>query len=262
MLTVFCSAKGSPGATTAAMALWNAWPGRVVLVGADAGGDDLRAIFASVRPQEGLLRATVDRGDLPDLVWREMLALDPGVRHRLLLFGIERPSQARSMVPLWEPLGRYLRSLAVDDIDVLVDASRVAAVEHPPLGLLRNADRVVVCARSTVPAMVAAAALVETLDDLGVPRRAVRILIVGRQKWPGREIEAQGSVGVPVIGTLPWDPKAVRAMGEQLVARKARGALAGAARAVAGDLIADWRRDLLEESTELEEVVSADVLDR
>ncbi len=88
MLTALVSAKGSPGVTTLALAMFNAWPGRALLVGADPAGDDLRQMLTGLDHGDGLLRLAADRVPVATAVWEEALALDPGTQQRLALFGI------------------------------------------------------------------------------------------------------------------------------------------------------------------------------
>ena len=91
------SAKGSPGVTTATLALAATWPGRALLVEADPAGGDVLAGYGrgELPPAPGLLElATAARRELTP---RDLLAhsrpLDDQARLRLLA-GVSRPGAA------------------------------------------------------------------------------------------------------------------------------------------------------------------------
>jgi len=245
VLTALVSAKGSPGVTTLALAMFNAWPGRALLVGADPAGDDLRQMLTGLDHGDGLLRLAADRVPVATAVWEEALALDPGTQQRLALFGIRSPAQARSLVNVWEPLGRQLRAMSADGLDVIADTGRYA-VAHSPTGLLKNADRVLVC----------------TLHDGGVTRRAVRLVVIGPTAYAPGELAAAGGVDAAVLPGVPLDDRTAERLRAGLVDARAGGKLLRATRQLLVALTEEWKQDVRVESVELEEVVNAHAVDR
>lgn len=258
MLTALVSAKGSPGVTTLALAMFNAWPGRALLVGADPAGDDLHQMLVGLDHGDGLLRLGFDRSPLAASVWEETLALDPGTQQRLALFGIRHPGQARSLVNIWEPLGRQLRGLAAENIDVIADAGRYA-VAHPPTGLLQNADRVLVCTRGQLWSIDAAAALVRTLHDSGITRRAVRVVVIGPTDYPPAELAASTGINAAVLPGVPIDDSGADRLRAGLVPARTGGKLLRATRELVTALTQEWAQDVRAESAELQEVMDSHV---
>jgi len=261
VLTALVSAKGSPGVTTLALAMFNAWPGRALLMGADPAGDDLRQMLTGLDHGDGLLRLAADRVPVATAVWEEALALDPGTQQRLALFGIRSPAQARSLVNVWEPLGRQLRAMSADGLDVIADTGRYAAA-HSPTGLLKNADRVLVCTRGQLWSLDAAAALIRTLHDGGITRRAVRLVVIGPTAYAPGELAAAGGVDASVLPGIPLEDRTAERLRAGLVDARAGGKLLRATRQLLVALTEEWKQDVRVESVELEEVVNARVVDR
>lgn len=241
------SAKGSPGATTAALALSAVWPEvhpdrRILLAECDPAGGDIAS---------GYLRGTLDasRGVIglapqraPDpvaAVWEQVLSLDDDARH-LLLPGLTDPSQAAAVGAAWSTLAAALDELArqTPPVDVLIDLGRMRTA-HEPVLLRQRADRVLLTCGSTLPAVVAARGAAKELrtsgGDSGSSRLAV--LVIGGGPYTASEISK--ALDLPVIGTLPYDAAsaAVFSSGTGAGRRFARSPLIRSARVLASALL-------------------------
>ena len=226
------SAKGAPGVSTAALAMTLLWPRAALLAECDpAGGSSVLAGYlrGTVEHSRGLLPlALAQRHDkLEQALWSQTVPLTdttttkldaPGSDvseprspdRRWLLPGLSDAAQAPSTAALWGPLGSLLAGLERDRVDVLVDAGRLGAA-HAPTALLRQADLVLLVLGTSLPAVAAARARLAVLrEDLATTTAdsslaGVGLLLVGEGRpYSGREIA--GSLGLPVVGTLAWDP--------------------------------------------------------
>ena len=222
------SVKGAPGVSTAALAMTLLWPRAALLAECDpAGGSSVLAGYlrGNVPHTRGLLPlAMAQRHDeLEHALWSQTMPLngatstDPaasescGPDERWLLPGLSDAAQAPSTAALWGPLGSLLASLERADTDVLVDAGRLGAA-HAPTALLRQADLVLLVLGTSLPAVAAARARLAVLrEELAVTNAAdsalagVGLLLVGEGRpYTGREIA--GSLGLPVVASLAWDP--------------------------------------------------------
>ena len=211
------SAKGAPGASTTALAMTLLWPRSALLVEADPAGSS--SVLA------GYLRGTVDHsrgllglamahrhGELRQALWTQTVALpSAGAANRWLLPGLSDAAQGPSTIGLWGPLAALLASLDDSDVDVLVDAGRAGAM-HSPTPLLRQADVVLLVLDSSLPAVAAARARLGLLreelavaSELDSASARLRLLLIGEGR-PYDAGEISGSLGVPVLASLPWDP--------------------------------------------------------
>lgn len=236
----FCSAKGSPGVTTSALALLRIWPDvhpgrRALLVEADPAGGD-------VAP--GYLRGAVDAGrgvvglaasrdaDPLHAVADQLLALDE-TGDRLLLTGVADPTRAAAVSGAWPTVAAALDGLAgsTPPIDVLVDLGRMVA-PHEPTALRRRLDLLVLVTRSSLRAVVATRAGAAALRDENGARAGVVVVGSGR---PYGGAEVAEAVGLPLLGELPHDSAAAAVFsdGASSMRRLARSPLLRAAGALA-----------------------------
>jgi hypothetical protein len=237
-----CSAKGAPGTTTAALALALAWPlhgGRVLLVDADPAGADLASGYLQGAPGPGAGAGAVAtaRGDLLDAVHSCAVALDSS-GSRLLLTGPAPFPQARpGTPPAWSRL-RELDAVGGADWTVLVDVGRLPA--GADASLLAAADLVVLVTGSSLRAVAAArpgAAGLRAAEPAGSSSPRGWLLVVGeRRPYPADEVGA--SLGLPLLGSLAWDPRAASVLSDGAPAGRwfARTALMRSAAAVAARL--------------------------
>jgi hypothetical protein len=228
-LIVLVSAKGSPGATTAALALAAVWPRPVLLAELDPAGGDIAAGFlrADARPSGGLLEvALAARRDLaPAEVLARCLRLSEDAEGVLLLPGLVDPGHAAALAPVWPQVAAALRGLAETDpgYDVLADAGRAPAAP----ALVAAADRVLLVLRPTLVQVHHAGHQLADLRHLriedpshldgpadgrmdGAGSPAVGLLLVGDRPYGPSEVQA--ALGAPLAGVLAHDPRAASAL--------------------------------------------------
>lgn len=243
MLVAFASAKGSPGTSTAVVALGSVWPSDVVVADFDPAGGDLLYRHRDPRgepldPEQGLLSLAVAarRGITADAVVDHVQVVDGGLG---VLAGVTHPEQVTGIGPVWPAMAGVLRDLP--GTDVLADCGRVTP-GSPLLPVLTAADAVVLCVR---PAVESYAHLRERLRWLAGPLRIgdigsvpVGIVVVAE---PGdttatrdldRLLQHEG-MQVSVIGRLAHDPKAADALAGRRNRKLGRSLLIRSAREVA-----------------------------
>ena len=234
-----CSAKGSPGVTTSALALAWVWPQvtgrRVLLVDADMAGSGVAAGYlrCAIPAAGGLLAVAGSRdADLSRAVVEQATPLDDTAQ-RLLLLGISDPAQAGGLGSLWPRLARACRTIGSAGTDVLIDLGRLTNL-HQASSLLDAADGTAVMIRPSLNSVVSARPL---LRDLTAADGAVSVLMVGdRGPYGATEIGAALEVGS--VATIAWDAAAagVFSAGEPMGWRFPRSALVRSARAVVAKL--------------------------
>jgi Flp pilus assembly CpaE family ATPase len=207
-----CSAKGAPGATTTALALALTWPlngGSVLLVDADPAGADLASGYlqGATGPGAGAGAVATARSDLLDAVHGSAVALDAN-GSRLLLAGPARfPPTRPGATPAWSRL-RELDSTGEESWTVLVDVGRLPA--GADASLLAAADLVVLVTGSSLRAVAAArpaATVLRTAEPAHSSSPRGWLLVVGeRRPYPADEVAS--SLGLPLLGSLAWDPRA------------------------------------------------------
>ena len=213
------SAGGSPGVTTAALALALGWPSQVVVAECDpSGGDVLAGLLSGHLPaRTGLLPLALEAGggtEVPaEALWRQLIELDEQ-RNCLLLAGISDPRQSAALQSSLPWIADALQGLKAD---VLADCGRLDAVAavRP---VLSAASLAVLVLRPTLRQVSRAVPRVEMLTNL-VGRDRVMTLLVGEGSASGREIAR--SLGVPVAGQLPDDPKTAGVLSDGLGSRRA-----------------------------------------
>lgn len=219
-MTVFAlaSAGGSPGVTTAALALALGWPSQVIMAECDpSGGDTLAGLLSGHLPaRTGLLPLALEAGggaEVPaDALWRQLIELDEQ-RNCLLLAGISDPRQSAALQSSLPWIADALQGLKAD---VLADCGRLDAVAavRP---VLSAASLAVLVMRPTLRQVSRAVPRVEMLTNL-VGRERVVTLLVGEGTASGREIAR--TLGVPVAGQLPDDPKTAAVLSDGLGSRR------------------------------------------
>lgn len=246
MLLAVCSDKGSPGATTTALALASVWSSPAVLVEADPYGGDLairlRTEAGAALPEAPtvLTVATAARtSGSPALVARyaqhvnDQLSVVPG--HLV--------AEQLSGVADWEP---FAAALAASSTPVVADLGRLDAIS-PVLPVAAHADIVLVVGRADPGSVIRMRErlnrLVPTLAaHRGVPPRVFTVLVSPNRHGPAdvgdlRKILAETAAGPLIVGTgyVALDPGAVGRLeaGEDPAGRLARTPLLRTARTVA-----------------------------
>jgi MinD-like ATPase involved in chromosome partitioning or flagellar assembly len=238
-VVALCSAKGSPGVTSTALALGWVWQEvtgrRVLLVDADMAGSGVAAGYlrCAAPAGGGLLAVAGSRdADLSRSVVEQATPLDDSAQ-RLLLLGISDPGQAGGLGSLWPRLARAFAAIGGDGIDVLIDLGRLTG-RHEASSLLEVADVSVVVIRPTLSSVVPARPL---LRDLKARGGAVSVLVVGdRDPYSAAEIGAVLEVGSVVTIAQDADAASVFSAGEPMGWRFPRSALVRSARAVVAQL--------------------------
>lgn len=205
----FASVKGSPGVTTAVLALAWVWPQatgrRVLVVDADMAGSGILPGYLHAHPPTGggLLAVAAARAtDLTAALLQGATPLDDS-GDRLLVAGVSDPAQARAVDGLWSRLGQACTGLHEDGIDVLVDTGRVGTV-HAPTELWAAADVRVLVLASRLAAVAAARPVLAASAANGV---AARLLVIGPAR-PYTISEIRTGLAVEDVNALAWDPAA------------------------------------------------------
>lgn len=207
-LVAFGSAKGSPGATTAAVATASMWPAldgrRTVLVEADVDGGVL-AIRYGLGREPGLTsmaaaaRNGLARGDL----WAHAQTLATGLA---VVVSPDSPSEAAAALSASaSTFGPWLSGLP--DVDCIVDVGRLSE-RSPSWEVARSADVFVMVARPTADQSQSAAERLTRLRHDGV---AAGWCLIGERPYTASDIES--AYGIPVFGVLADDPRGAVTVG-------------------------------------------------
>ncbi|GAA4850053.1 P-loop NTPase family protein [Saccharopolyspora rosea] len=201
MLVGLCSVKGSPGVTTAALAMAARWPGGdPVVVEADPAGGDLTARFRlPASPGVVSLAAAARRQSSADLVTEHSQRLPGGLR---VVAGPVAAEQARAALGVLTTRGLpALRAAARSpESAVLVDVGR-GDTASPALPLVRGADALMVLARPRADELSHVATLLESVSTW---TRTPGLVLAGDGH---SRTEVERELGVPVMATLPDDPR-------------------------------------------------------
>jgi MinD-like ATPase involved in chromosome partitioning or flagellar assembly len=231
-VVTLASIKGSPGVTTAALALAAGWPSgrRVLLVEADPFGGDLAPRHGSTITH-GLpsLFAAARRSLAPEAVWDHVDHLPGGLP---ALFGLSGVQGATANEKAWPVVAAALGGL---DADVVVDAGRLLPnFAGGTREILEHSDALVVVCDPTLEGIVhLRAALPALLAE--IRNRQLLIVPTASGTYGGSEISA--TLGVSVGSPLPHDRKAADAFANRRsVTRLERTALFKWANALARDL--------------------------
>jgi hypothetical protein len=204
-LFALVSPGGSPGVTTAALALALGWPGQLIIAECDpSGGDIMAGLLAGHLPAgAGLLSLALEAGHGTDTpaaaLWRHLVELDDE-RSRLLLAGLSDPRQAAGLAGLWPALAATLAGMPAD---VIADCGRVdlAADVRP---VLVAASLAVMVLRPTLRQISRAVPRIEMLTGL-LGRQRLVAMLVGEGTCSARDVAR--AIGIPVAATLPHDAK-------------------------------------------------------
>ncbi|MFD4630109.1 hypothetical protein ACFVYR_16685 [Streptomyces sp. NPDC058284] len=240
-LIALAADKGSPGVTTAAVALAAVWPRRVLVAETDPAGGDLvyrsaAAHGGPLNPNTGMLSiaATARRGLVPDQLWDHTQPLSGGLE---VLVGLGIAEQAAGLAGIWPTLGRAFAQLADSPnapADVIADCGRISG-DTPAVELFGHAALVLLVSR-TEPEAIArvrdrAAALAAKLHGgargaASLAQPLIGVLLIADPATSAKLVHQVNDMlmaaqtGARVVGTLADDP----AGADQLAGRK-RGRL-------------------------------------
>ncbi len=213
------SPGGSPGVTTAAIALALTWPGPVVVAETDpSGGDVLAGFFAGHLPgNRGLLSVAYEATTVEAMaaaVIAQLVPLDEAGTRRVLP-GLTDPRHAATLNTTWHLLGA---ALAVQPLDVLADCGRLdggPGQEH----ILRVAGQIVLVLRPTLRQAAAARPRLEMLAQLkGSFVGQVSLLVTGPGPLTPKELSR--ALAVPLLGALPDDRRTALVLSDGVAARR------------------------------------------
>ena len=204
-LFCLCSAHGSPGVSTTALALAGVWPEgrRCLLVEADPFGGVMAARFG-LKDTPGLasLASVARRGLDTEMVWRHAQQLPGGLP---ILVGPPSAEQAHAVL-------RDLASVFADwcagegHVDVLVDCGRIAP-GSPVLEVMVQAEKVLVLTRPRADQLRPAAHQLRTLNA-----SAIRAALVLVGDTPYGQGEVASALEVDVAGMVALDAQAAEAL--------------------------------------------------
>jgi hypothetical protein len=210
--------KGSPGVTTAAIALSAVWPRPVLLAECDPAGGDLvyrlpGADGEQLDPRRGLLSLAVAarRGLQSHQVWEHTQRLYGGLD---VLTGVTNAEQGAGLNTLWASLGTVLGALP--QADVIADCGRIGA-DGPHYDLLAQAATVVMITRASFGEVVRlrdrAGAIVAGVQRRGRPGARIGVVVIAQPRRLDstlaevRKALGQGTGPVSIIGGLAFEPK-------------------------------------------------------
>jgi len=232
-LYALVSPGGSPGVTTAALALAFGWPAPVIVAECDpSGGSVLAGTMAGHLPGgPGLVEHAIEAGRNPIAaasgLASQLVPLD-AKRTRMLLPGLTDPRQAAGLSAAWPAVAG---SLTAQPYDVIADCGRLDGGAGAPLAVISAASTVVMVLRPTLRQAWAARPRVEMLVQLLGGTGRIVLLLTGAGTYPAREIA--GALDLEVAASLPDDSRsaAVLSDGERRRGRGGPGKLVTAATA-------------------------------
>jgi len=211
-LLALASAKGSPGVTTAALALGVTWAAEALpmVVECDPGGGDVGAWYdlpaepglASLAP--AVRHAAVPR-DPVDVLGAHRQTVPIGLDVLPAPAAAEAAGSAVALLPagFWEGLDRHRGLVVLADCGRLGPASPVQAV-------VERARLLVLLVRPFVADVSHLAGMLEGILASWVRDRRAGVVVVGPGPYPAAEVAA--SLGVELLGELPEDRAAAAAL--------------------------------------------------
>jgi len=213
MLISFFSLAGSPGVSTAVLALAWTWPRDAVAVEADPTGGHALAVFDpdGAHGHHGLLELTLAARKMPlhHAMSAQMVTLPDGTGQHHLLPGCRGPLESGA-VP-WTALSGLFRELKT--VDVLVDCGRLRAHDTPRV-VMGASDLVVLVVRNDRHSLARAVRSFELvrreagLTSSGDGGLAAVLIPATAQAFPPAEVaKVLAAHGVPLAGVLAKDPE-------------------------------------------------------
>ena len=206
-LYALVSAGGSPGVTTAAVALAMTWPSPVIVAECDPSGGDVLAglLTGHVSARQGLMEHAIEAGRDSAAAARslsaQLVALDAD-RTKMVLPGLTDPRQATGLASAWPAVAS---TLVAQDMDVLADCGRLDTGPGQPLAVLSAARLVAVVLRPTLRQVSAARPRIEILAELVGGTSGIALLLTGPGSHSRREVAH--ALGLPVAVVLPDDAR-------------------------------------------------------
>lgn len=228
MLIGLVSAKGSPGVTTAALAL-TAVAEDALLVELDPSGGSIES-WTGAGGDPGLVRVVsgLRRSAGSEAVVEHVVTVPPGVRS--ILAPTAGPYAESAVAMSRDRLLPSLRDL--DGVASILDLGRWSRSQETAHRVSGCEVIGVVCA-PTIDGVEAARWLVEPLQREGSGQ--VVVVLAGQHPYQATEVAV--AMGVPTVGALAWDPRGIASLLTRGAGRGwARSSLARSARTVLSNL--------------------------
>jgi MinD-like ATPase involved in chromosome partitioning or flagellar assembly len=224
-LYAVCAAKGSPGVSTAAVALALTWGTPAVVADLDPAGGDLALRYRDdagrpLDPDRGLLSlaAAVRRGSEGADVGEHLQSGGGGLGGLPLLVGVSRPEQVTALGTSWQYVAHSLATLPGHD--VLADCGRVLP-GSATMPVLTRADAILILTRPSLEELYhlreRLRALTQTLrlEGLDAVPVGVAVLASERDRDSVRDVQQViTAAGLPakVVGAFTSEPKTASAV--------------------------------------------------
>lgn len=215
-LYALVSAGGSPGVTTAAVALALAWPSPVIVAECDPSGGDVLAglLMGHVPASQGLMEHAIEAGRdgraAAAALVAQLIPLDDD-RTRLVLPGLTDPRQALGLASAWPAVAG---TLTAQDADVIADCGRLDAGPSQPLAVLSAARTIAIVMRPTLRQVWSARARVDILMQLVGDSSRLALLLTRQGTHSAREVGH--ALGVPVAAGLADDARSAALLSDGL----------------------------------------------
>jgi hypothetical protein len=213
-LYALVSAGGSPGVTTAALALALSWPAQAIVAECDpSGGDILAGLLSGHEPAgPGLMEHAIEAGRSGQAaaagLFAHLLPLDDD-RTRMVLPGLTDPRQAAGLASAWPAVAA---ALAAQPADVIADCGRLDAGPGQPHAVLSAARTVSIVMRPTLRQAWSAQPRVEMISQLLGDSSRLTLLLIGPGPYTAHEIAH--ALGVPVAAVLSADSRTARLLSD------------------------------------------------
>ena len=214
------SGGGSPGVTTAAIALALTWSAEAIVAECDPGGGDILAglLAGYVPAARGLMEHAIEAGrdshSAAICLSTQLVSLD-AARRRTLLPGLTDPRQAVGLAPAWPAVAA---SLTAQRADVIADCGRLDAGDGQPTAVIEAAQTVALVLRPTLRQVWSARSRIEILTHLLEGTDRLVLLLTGSGTHAARDV-AQ-ALQLPVAAVLPHDARGAALLSDGLGARR------------------------------------------
>jgi cellulose biosynthesis protein BcsQ len=216
-LYAVCAAKGSPGVSTAAVALGLTWATPAVVADLDPAGGDLSLRYRDTEgrpldPDRGLmsLAAAVRRGSEATDVAEHLQTAGGGLP---MLVGVSRPEQVTALGASWQHVAQSLATLPGHD--VLADCGRILP-GSATMPILTRANAILLLTRPTLEELFhlreRIRALTESLRLRDLDSVPVGVAVVAgerdRNSVPDvQQVMAAAGLPATVVGVFAIEPK-------------------------------------------------------
>ena len=216
------SAKGSPGVSTAALALASVWaPHRTVLVAeVDPAGSALAPRFGLPYDRGVSSLAPASRRRFVAAAVNDhtqALPIGVGRSEVLALVGVRGAEQSRVLHRFWDAFS--LAMAEGGELDIIADCGRLWP-DSPASGVVRRANMTLLLTRPDVEGVVQAQLRATALQEDGVEPERLAVVVVGKEPY-GEEAVAE-ALDVPVLGTLAYDRRMTAVLSGQQAGRRLR----------------------------------------